>query len=72
MGDLDLWLENFWGSLLSEDPILIRKVWSVLDEETKTAVRAHLTRMAHEPGWSDVQRNSAQIALQTLDQEGQN
>lgn len=71
MSDLDLWLENFWGALLSENPDLIRKVWAALDEETKTAVHAHLTRMAGEPGWSEVQRASAQVALQTLDQEGQ-
>ena len=63
------WLEEFWGDLLSEEPLRIVAAWTTLDEEERESVHIHLTRMATEEGWSDVQRISAQAALQTIDNE---
>lgn len=56
-------LEEFWGDLLSEEPIRIVAAWVTLTAEEQTAVREHLEHMATEPGWAVVQREAAQVAL---------
>ena len=63
------WLEEFWGDLLSEEPLRIVAAWTTLDEEEKVSVHLHLTRMASEEGWSNVQRNAAQVALRAIEDD---
>ena len=60
------WLEEFWDDILSEEPIRVVAAWVALDEEAKTAVRDHLTRMTTDSGWADIQRNAAQTALDVI------
>ena len=62
------WLEELWGDLLSEEPLRIVAAWTTLDGEEQVSVHLHLTRMASEEGWSDVQRIAAQIALRAIDE----
>lgn len=63
---MDDWLEMFWGDLLSEEPVRIVAAWALITLEERAAVRAHLVKMATEPGWADVQRQAAQAALDAL------
>ncbi len=56
-------LEEFWGDILSEEPIRIVAAWVTLTIEEKIAVQDHLERMATEPGWATIQREAAQVAL---------
>jgi hypothetical protein len=63
---VDDWLEEFWGDMLSEEPLRIRAAWVTLDAEEQIALRAHLTRMATETGWAEVQRLAARAALQAI------
>ena len=63
------WLEEFWGDLLSEEPLRIVAAWTVLSDEEKIAVHNHLVQMATEAGWADVQRDAAQTALHAIDPE---
>jgi hypothetical protein len=62
MDDLAL----LWDGLLSRQATLIRTAWATLSPGEKRAVYAHLVRMATEPGWTEPQRDSAQIALAVL------
>ncbi len=59
-------LEMFWANMLSQDPPTIEAAWKNLSSEEQTTVREHLQRMATEEGWADVQRLSAQSALDTI------
>jgi hypothetical protein len=59
-------LEEFWSDILSEEPLRIRAAWVTLGAEEQIAVRTHLTRMATEEGWAEVQRCSARAALQVI------
>ncbi len=61
------WLEAFWGDILSEEAPRIESAWQLLNTEDQRAVREHLTRMASEDGWADVQRESAQAALDVIE-----
>ena len=59
-------LEDLWDALLSREPGQVRKAFAGLDEGERLAVRAHLQRMATQPGWHREQRISAQAALEAL------
>ena len=63
------WLEEFWGDLLSEEPLRIVAAWSTLGDEEKIAVHNHLLQMASEEGWADIQQVAAQTALRVIDQD---
>ena len=63
------WLEEFWSDLLSEEPLRVIAVWSTLDADEKLTIYEHLTNMATEAGWADVQRTAAQAALHAIDNE---
>ena len=58
--------EQFWNSLLSREPILIREAWNSLSLEEQQAILAHLVRMTTEEGWAEPQRISAGAALAVL------
>lgn len=62
-------LESIWVGLLSRQPELVRATFSALSAEERSAVVAHLERMASEAGWQPEQRLSAQAALQALEGE---
>jgi aminodeoxyfutalosine deaminase len=59
-------LDTLWANLLSGETRQILAVWSELAPGERTAIHAHLTRMATEEGWSEPQRQSAQAALDVL------
>ena len=61
-------LEQFWDELLSEDPPRIVAAWSTLDANEKKVIHTHLIKMTSEDGWAEVQRASAQAALDAIDQ----
>jgi hypothetical protein len=63
-GDFDL--EAFWEALLSSDPARIRAAWRSLPRAEARAVRAHLQKMAAEPGWAPVQQQAAADALRVI------
>ncbi|MHB8748876.1 MAG: hypothetical protein ACYDBJ_06775 [Aggregatilineales bacterium] len=63
------WLEDFWGDLLSEEPLRIIAAWELLDAEAQVAIHAHLQRMMIEDGWADVQRDAARAALHAIDSD---
>jgi len=60
------WLEEFWGDMLSEEPMRIIAVWSLLKPDEKVAIYTHLQRMTTEEGWAEVQRQAAQAALSAI------
>ena len=64
---MDDWLEDFWGDLLSAEPLRIIAAWELLDAEAQAAIYAHLQRMIMEEGWAEVQREAARAALETID-----
>ena len=59
-------LERFWSDLLSEDPALIAKAWSLLDVAERDAVDAHLRAMAADPERHPGQRRAARVALSVV------
>ena len=59
-------LELLWDSLLSRRTTLIRAAWATLSPDEQQAVYAHLRRMTTEEGWTEPQRDSAQVALGVL------
>lgn len=63
------WLEDFWGDLLSEEPLRIVAAWVTLGDEEKVVVYGHLTKMATEEGWTSGQQVAAQAALKAIDAE---
>jgi hypothetical protein len=62
-------LEAFWEALLSSDPARIQPAWRSLSAEEAQAVRAHLKKMAEEPGWQPVQQQAAADALRVIADE---
>jgi hypothetical protein len=58
--------EAFWEAMLSSDPARIQPAWRSLSAEEAQAVRAHLTKMAHEPGWHPAQQQAAADALRAI------
>jgi hypothetical protein len=68
---LDLFA-NFWEEILSRQPEHIRTSYLNLDENERQAVLAHLQRMAGEPDWHPAQVESAQIALQVIQELDKN
>ncbi len=63
-------LEEFWGDILSEEPLRIVAAWLTLTLEEQAAVLDHLQKMATEDGWADVQQQAAQNALDAISDEG--
>ncbi len=55
-----------WDLLLSRSPFQIRAAFRALDEETQSAVLAHLRAMAGGEGWHPEQVKSAQVALESI------
>ena len=64
------WLEEFWGDLLSEEPLRVVAAWVTLDADEQESVRAHLTRMTTEEGWAHSQRTAARVALDAIQEPG--
>ena len=63
------WLDEFWGDLLSEEPLRIMAAWSTLDANEQAAIFDHLSHMAADDGWADVQKVAAQAALYAIQNE---
>ena len=63
-GDVDP--EAFWEALLSSDPARVRAAWRSLPPAKARATRAHLEKMATEPGWQPVQQQAAADALRAI------
>jgi hypothetical protein len=61
----------FWEALLSSDPDRIRRAWRGLTAEEAQAVRAHLKKMAEEPGWQPIQQQAAADALRVIAEQAQ-
>ena len=61
----------FWEAVLSSDPARIRRAWRSLSAEEAQAVRAHLKKMAEEPGWQPVQQQAAADALRVITEPAQ-
>ncbi len=59
-------MEQLWDGLLSRQPEQIRSAYAGLDAAGKQAILTHLKKMTTEDGWLDVQRESAQAALDAL------
>jgi hypothetical protein len=59
-------LEKIWDGLLSQDPHQIQSIFTSLDTQSQRSVLHHLQRMLDEKGWFPVQKQSAQIALNAL------
>lgn len=59
-------IEDLWAELLSREASRVIAAWKTLGPEEQMAVKAHLTRMAVEDGWLEVQRDSALAALEAL------
>ncbi len=62
-------LEKIWDELLSGDPDQVRLAFNSLDAESQKEVIKHLQRMASEAGWQPEQRQSAQAALNALENQ---
>ncbi len=56
----------FWEALLSSDPARIGRAWRSLSAEEAQAVKAHLEKMAEEPGWQLAQQQAAADALRVI------
>ncbi|MBX3082284.1 MAG: hypothetical protein KF716_11680 [Anaerolineae bacterium] len=65
------WLEDLWDNILSEDAVRILAKWRELSEEDQLAIWEHLNKMSTEDGWADVQRDSAQAAINALKAAGE-
>ena len=65
------WLEDLWDNILSEDPTRIVAKWRELNAEEQGAIWEHLNKMTTEEGWADVQRESAQAAINALKEAGE-
>ncbi|MGE5124491.1 MAG: hypothetical protein ACM3H7_08230 [Acidobacteriaceae bacterium] len=66
-GKQPLSLERLWDQLLSGQPELVRRAYDTLDTPDQEKILDHLQRMAREEGWQLEQRQSAQAALQALE-----
>lgn len=56
----------FWAEILSRDPDRIHRALAGLPREDRLAVLDHLGRMATEPDWHPLQRESAKTALSAI------
>ena len=65
------WLEMLWNNLLSEDPKRIVAMWVELPADDQASIWAHLYKMTTEDGWADVQRESAQAAIDAITAAGE-
>jgi hypothetical protein len=63
------WLDEFWGDLLSEEPLRIIAAWSTLDANEQAVIFEHLSHMAADEGWADVQKVAAQATLYAIQNE---
>lgn len=59
-------IEQLWDTLLSRNPECIQKTYKDLSENEQKAVMDHLTKMATESGWILAQKQSAQIAMDSI------
>ncbi len=64
-------LAEFWEALLSSDPARIRRAWRSLSAEEAQTVRAHLKKMAGEPGWQPAQQQAAADALRVIEESAE-
>ncbi len=62
-------LEQFWNAILSRQPQRIRRAVKQLNAPARAALLIHLQSMISEEGWLPQQRESAQIAIDVI-QEG--
>ena len=58
--------DDLWGSLLSRQPSVIRRVFIALDLASRQVVINHMEIMATQPGWQPQQIESAKFALEVL------
>lgn len=63
-------LEEIWSGLLSGDPIQIAATWKELGDAEAQAVKAHLKRMVEDADYSEVQKEAAWQALNTIEAAG--
>ncbi len=64
-------LALLWDAILSRQPRRIQSMYQALDPAARKAICAHLRKMATEDGWHPEQRQSAQIALDTIRELGE-
>jgi hypothetical protein len=64
----EAYLEKFWGNILSRDPQKILESFKPLNKHDRQVVLDHLNRMLSEVGWHSEQRDSAQAALNALEE----
>jgi len=62
----DAYLEKLWDDLLSRQANTIQSAFKSLQPSERRNVKAHLERMASEPGWHPEQRISANAALEAI------
>jgi hypothetical protein len=60
-------LEQIWSDLLSRQTDVILLAFEQLDPTSRQTVIDHLRDMANDPGWQPEQRESALVALKTLE-----
>jgi hypothetical protein len=61
-------IEELWDSLLSREPLLISTSFNRLSHADQKSVVKHLQKMIDEDGWLPIQKESAKIALFTIEQ----
>jgi hypothetical protein len=61
-------VEQLWDNLLSREIEKIKSSFQHLNQSDRIAVIEHLNRMTTEDGWHPEQKNSAQIALQAIEE----
>jgi hypothetical protein len=66
--DKPLSIDQLWDHILSRDPRLITSVFKHLTHSEQASVMEHLQKMVAENGWLPVQKESAQAALQVIDE----
>ena len=59
-------IEIFWEGILSREKATILSTFLSVTLAEQESCLKHLNRMAHEEGWHEEQRKSAQIALDVL------
>ena len=59
-------IEKMWEEILSRDPDRIRIAYNSLTSEEKIQIFDHLKKMAHESGWHQEQKLSAESAIKEI------
>lgn len=59
-------IEYLWQEILSRDPVRVKNSYKDLSDSDGQAIIDHLTAMTTEKGWYAAQKQSAQIALETI------